>query len=100
MGQLLFDKLTVCVRRAQEGSHEDTCEVTGSIELGVCSLSGRPCRGIPVLAKLGLQVLFLMRGRISGVCKEIQTADKPAWPSGLSWFVFCGGKFSCFILVR
>lgn len=100
-GQLFFVKLTACVRRAQEGSHEDICEVAGSTELGVCSLSGRPYRDIPILAKLlGLQVLRLMRERPSGVCKEIQTTEKPEQPSGLSCFVFYGGKFSCFILVR
>lgn len=71
MGQLFFDKLTACVRRAQEGSCEDTCEVTGSTELGVGSLSGRPYRNIPVSDKLlGLQMLFLMREGSSGVCRD------------------------------
>lgn len=82
VGQLFSGKLTARVRRAQEGSHEDICEVTESTEPGLCSLSGRPYRGIPGLAKLlGLQVLCFTRETLWGLQRDPSSrqARKAKW---------------------
>lgn len=74
-------------RRARDLSHEDVWEVTRGIELGLCSLFGRPYRGIPLLIQLlGLQALCLVRGTPSEGCRDIQTAHEPEGPSGLKQF--------------
>lgn len=82
-------------RRVHDFSHKNMWEMTGSIELGVCSLPGKPYRGIPVSIRLlEMQELCLMGEEILWGLHRSQRAHRPQGLNGLRQFGFWNGKFS------